>query len=74
MLCAKMRVTILRYIILYWESMILGGSILQSPKIGVGQRKLRDGQPKKVGAVDLAVGSYLQRGSAPPPPTTPVDK
>ena len=45
--------------------MILEGGGLQLPKIGGGKRGRR---ALKNGGSSLAVGSYLQRGSAPPPP------
>ena len=40
---------------------------LKAPKIGDGQRKLRGVRALKNGGGSLAVGSYLQRGSGPPP-------
>ena len=65
MKCFVEKLESLLYKILYWESLTLEGGGLQLPKIGGGERKLRDRQPWKMGA---AVGSYLHRGSAPPLP------
>ena len=58
----------LLYIILHWESMILEGGVLQLSTIKGTQRKPKGREPWKNVGGSLAVGSYLQRGSAPPPP------
>ena len=47
--------------------MILEGGGLQLPKIRVRSKTNSQADSPESGGSSLAVGSYLQRGSAPPP-------
>ena len=67
MRCIVEKLESLLYTILHWESLILEGGRLQLPKIGGSKNNSGAASPEKRGG-SLAVGSYLQRGSAPPPP------
>ena len=56
------------YAILHSESLILEGGGLQLKKNRRHSKKTQGRTGLKSGGGSLAVGTYLQRGSAPPPP------